>query len=396
MADSTINIKFDSAAGPGGSESSSSNQFLISVLERLNTTLSKLSSMKSTSGGINTNPSNNVGTIRSVNDLNDAKKRYQADSDNMMNEFRSLGNKIGSVIGNSIMTGVSATAIRLANNYATAVVGRATAQGNFAANAISGNANSSFGNYVSNLYDVERTRRINDHSAMQQGIYGTAGAVAGTVAGVGTGAVAGAVSGSKAGPLGTVGGAIKGASDGAGKGAAAGGALGYAYGTVQAAEGNADTTQRMMIQSALASRNAMASISQWSTGFSRFGMKMNNETIVPGDITDGAPIKVPLATQFQKRYGNSQNYNGIVNGIVPNLNVNPLDTGKAGDLGNVAQNLLKAGFAASDFAKITQQSAQYTAVTGKNLEQYSFLFSLPCPFRAASSPISKSCLSSTI
>lgn len=372
MADSTINIKFDTNAGLSGNESSSSNQFLINVLERLNTTLNKLSSINSNvAGGINTNPSNNIGTIRSINDLNDAKKRYQADNDQMINEFRSLGNKIGSVIGNSIMTGIGATAIRWANNVSTAIVGRAAAQGSFAGSAISGNANQAFGNYISNLYDIERTRRVNQNSLLYEGVAGTGGAIAGTLGGVGIGLLTGGISGSKAGPVGTIAGAVKGGMSGASKGAAFGGAAGYAAGTLAAAQGNADITQRMMIQSALASRDAMASISQWSTGFSRFGMRMGSQTIVPEDITHGAPITVPLATDFQRKYGNSQNYNGILNGIIPNLNTNPLDRGKTGDLNVVAQNLLKAGFAAGDFAKITQQSAQYTAITGKNIQQYS-------------------------
>lgn len=372
MADSTINIKFDTGASSGGSESSTSNQFLISVLERLNRTLDKLSSLGGgVSAGINTNSSNNIGTIRSINDLNDARKRYQADNDQMINEFRSLGNKIGSVIGNSIMTGIGATAIRWANNASTAIVGRAAAQGTFSASAINGSANQAFGNYISNLYDIERIRRVNQNSLLYEGAAGTAGAVAGTLGGVGVGMLAGGVSGGRAGPVGAIAGALKGGMSGASKGTAFGGAAGYAAGTLAAAQSNANITERMMIQSALASRNAMASISQWSTGFSRFGMRMGNQTIVPGDITHGAPITVPLATDFQRRYGNSQNYNGILNGIVPNLNTNPLDRSKTGDLNIVAQNLLKAGFAAGDFAKITQQSAQYTAITGRNIQQYS-------------------------
>lgn len=359
MADSTINIKFDTGS-TSNEGTSSSNQFLIGVLEKLNNTLGRLANMN---GALNTNPSNNVGTIRSLSDLDDAKRRYQSDNDRMINEFKSLGNKIGSVIGNSIMTGIGATAIRWANNTSTAIVGRAAAQGNFVASAIGGNANQAFGSYVNNLYEIERVRRVTENTLKYQGAAGTGGAIAGTL----TGVVAGGIAGAEGGPAGVIAGAIKGAS----KGAAFGGAAGYAAGTLKAADPNAEITRRMLIQGALASRDAMASLSQWQTGFSRFGLKMGQQTIVPSDVTHGAQITVPLATDFQRRYGQSQNYNAILNNIVPNLNTNPLDRNKTGDLGIVAQNLLKAGFAASDFAKITQQSAQYTAITGKNIQQYS-------------------------
>jgi hypothetical protein len=366
MADSTINIKFDTGAGSDNGSQSSSNQYLISVLDKLNNTLSRLSNMTNAKD-INTNPSNNVGAIGSINDLNDAKRRYQADYERMNTEFRNMGNKIGSLIGTSIMTGIAATTIRAANNYASSTIGRATAQGSFAASAIAGNANQNIGNYVSSLYDTERIRRVTQRNLEYEGGFGTGGALAGILAGAGAGAAVGSIGG----PIGGLVGALGGAVTGAVKGGAFGGSMGYAAGAAGAAQGNAEITQKMLLQSAIASRNASASISQWQTGFSRFGLKTGNETIVPSDVTHGSSISVPLATDFQKRYGGSQNYNNILNGIVPNLNTNPMDRSKTGDLNTVAQNLLKAGFAAGDFAKITQQSAQYTAITGRNIQQYS-------------------------
>jgi hypothetical protein len=353
MAD--INIRFDQGSNSTGG-ANGSNDYLIGILQKLNSTLDKLANAASKS-------SNAPSNIKSPYEM--VQKPFEQiskDFEKAVNDYNNSVSKklelIGNRMGSSLMTGALAGATVLATRYAgaetTAIIARATSRGSFAAAGIQGGANQEFGNYVGSYFDIEKNRRQNEHSAN----YEAAGAA--VAAGIATfitkSPAAGAAAASITGRL-------------IAKGAATLG--GYEAGKYFAAGGNALTEEQMLQQRALATSQANASVSQWRTGFSRFGLKMSQQEIASSQITGGAAISVPLAQEFENRYRGSQNYNAILNGIVPNLNTNPLDRGKTGDLNNVAQNFLKAGFAVGEFGKLTLQSAQYTAISGKNIEQFS-------------------------
>lgn len=338
MAD--INIKFDTT----GAGESSSQQYLINVLQRLNISIEKLASVsekpRPTTGADKAFTTTPKPFDAITKDFTKAVDAYNAQLDNALKNF---GNRLGSTLMTSTMAAVGVTAIRFANAESTAIVAKATSRGSFAGAAVEGRANETFGAYIGSFYSIEKNRQQEERTALYEGVATAVGTAVGSII-PGGGAIGGKL---------------------------LGGAAGYAAGKLLAASPNSETEQQMLIRGALASRDAMASVQQWRTGFSRFGLTNKEQTLVPADLNGGQPITAPLASDFQKRYGQSQNYNGILNGIVPNLNANPLDRGKTGDLDKTAQNFIKAGFAAGDFAKLTAQSSQYTAVTGRNIEQFS-------------------------
>jgi len=352
--DHNFNINV-TGSGSGGYDSST--QYLVNVLNKLNATLEKLSlnnknidstirdAKKFSPYDITQKPFQQVGRDfnSAVNDFNSATDRA----------LRDLGNKLGSVLATSALAAVGVTVNRLFNAETTAIMSRASATGVFGGAAIQGNANQSFGSYVSSLFDIERQRQIQRNLALGEGTGGFLGAAGG--------AVLGGLSALRSGNLSAITG-----------GAASGGAIGVGAGAYATARlVNADVERNMRIRAAFAERDAMAAVTEWKTGFSRFGLERTNRTLVPSEITGGSAITAPLSGAFQSRYGNSQNFNSILNNIVPFLQTNPLDSSKTGNLNTVAQNFLKAGYAAQDFAKLTIQGAQYQALTGKNLESFS-------------------------
>lgn len=351
MADITIQLE-----GLTGGDSSSS-QYLKSTLDKLNAAIDKLASTtdRMSSGGGGGDNSNRTPISP------DEAKNNQA--------WQQLGNKIGSVLATAVGVSLTAGIARYFNNQANAIMGRATAVGAFGAAAIAGNANSAFGNYASTLFSVEKARQIGNNNAAYESLYGLVGAAAGTgaaVAGKGIALLADQPELMDAF-------SVKG-------GAAAGGAIGAAYGKEQAAFKNAPIEVQMQIFGAIAKRRADASVSEWQTSFSRWDndptmmywdknrkkyVNRSSFLVAPGAITnDGRSINVPLNKAFEDKYGSSQNYNAILNGIIPYLNRSPMDS-KLGNLDVVAQKFLKAGISVEDFGTATMQATKYQAITAK-------------------------------
>lgn len=239
--------------------------------------------------------------------------------------------------GMSIATIIGATLKQFLDIQATSIMSRAENTGQFIQSAIQGNANKSFGGYVNSLFQTDKAKQ---QAMVQVGM--------GTVTG-GLGAIAGGV---LAGP----------------PGALAGYYIGSQLGNSLSAPQRAEIEKQQALKGALAERDAMASVSQWKTGFSRFGLARTNHEIVPGNITDsGNAINVPLSNEFQDKYGKSQNYNAIQNNISPYMQSSPLST----NLDKVAQNFLKAGFSAEEFSKLTTLGVKQQAMTGKDLLKFS-------------------------
>lgn len=274
------------------------------------------------------------------------------------------------------LAGVIATALgnltyRLATNQANAIMGTAVASGQFLKQAIAGNANGAFGAYAAEQVSVQRQKRIANQSTWSETGLGAIGGVFGTLIGAGLTAEFGGVGAEEGAVEGTALGKMFGKFLGRGSnklltvlGAGGLGATaGISGGKLIAANINQLTEQQMRIQEAMAQRMAEASVTQWKTPFARWGTPMSMTNI------PGTNLNVPISRQFEQRYGRSQNYNQILNNIAPYLNSNPLNAGT--NLDSVAQNFLKAGFAAQDFSRLTMQSAQYTAITGQNINKFS-------------------------
>lgn len=323
MADHNINIAF--AGGADSTPGGSSSQYLSDILQKLTTAINKLSDA--------------AGKANTTNPTSESKSDQSQPNP-------TIWDNIGKTIGVSIASTVALTLKRFLDVEASAIMGKATASGQFMASAIKGNANTSFGSYVSGLYQTDKAKS----QALAELPYQAAGGLLGSAVG------------SVLGPIGAIG----------------GGYVGTGIGDFFSANKKAEIEKQLQVKSAMAERDAMASVSQWKTGFSRFGIGKTNTEIVPGSLTDsGKAISVPLASEFQKMYGNdktgnpNQNFNAIQNNIAPYLQTNPLDKKGTGDLNSVAQNFLKAGFAAQDFAKLTIQSTQYQAQSGNNIQKFS-------------------------
>jgi hypothetical protein len=351
MAD--ININFSQESGEGFSA-----QYLNDTLQKLNAAIEKLANINGPSGGYGSSRSSapfantTSGMQTAVNEFNVAGEKALKD----------LGNKIGSVLSTAVGAAVTIGLARYFNNQATAIMGRATATGNFMSETVMGHGQQAFPGFVGALYNTERARQIANNQALYESIYGGAGSVAGGA----LGGIAGGIGGLAKGGVGS---AAAGAVGGIGKGAAAGGLTGAAYGAEKAAEVNSNIQKNMMIRAALAQRDALGAVTEWQTSFARWGNPMTAATLVPGALTDnGKPITAPMSSDFNNKYGGSQNFLPILQNIAPYLNTNP---NKAGDLDQVAQNFRKAGFAVADFGRLTLLGSQYQALTGKNLEDFS-------------------------
>ncbi len=332
-------------------ENSDSSQFLVDVLNKLNVALDKISSATTkTTSNPKINPKDTIFTSN-----NDPFKDITHSFENAVNEFnnasekalKDLGNKIGSVLG----TATTISIARYLNNEANAVMNRASAHGGFIAQSIGGNANQAFGNYVSSLFDIERQRKITENNIIAEGVGGAVGGIAS--------AVGGTLKDTKLPIIGGIGSALE-------KGGLGVAAIGASSGKLTVAKmTNQQIEQQMLAEGARAKLFAEASISQWKTGFSRFGLEMTNTQLVNPAISGTQNgISVPLQSEFINKYGKSQNFKAIQENIVPYLNTNPLES-KTGNLDKFAQQLLKAGFSISEFGRLTMQSSQYTAITGK-------------------------------
>lgn len=351
MPDINVNIKSTNTGGMG----STSTDYLTNVLNKLSAAVDKLSASKAgfNSGGNVPNSqdpfsktNNPMGEV--TNGFDNAVEEFNRAGERA---FRELGSRIGATLGTAITAAVGITVLRTLNNNANAIMGRASVSGNFIAEAIGGNANQAFGGYVSGLYDVERQRRIANTNALYEGVGWAVGAAGGAALSL----VAPELTLSSVGKL-----------------AAGGAAIGVGAGDYLAASTqNQYTEQEYLARAALAKKAANASISQWRTGFSRFGFEMTNHEIVPGNINGGRGVSVPLADSFNAKYDNprTQNYNAILNNIVPYMTSNPMDS-KNGNLDDIAQKFLKAGFSVNEFGKLTEQSTQYMMITGKNFNSF--------------------------
>ncbi len=334
-------IAMDAAQESGAG---SSDGYLKSILNRLDNTLQKLNT--SLDRAVGEGSLSGGGGVSSGG----SGKGFK---DNFTNIASTLGQGLGAAIG--------ITAARMFHNEATAIMARASNAGNFVASAIGGNANQQFGAYASQFVNIAAQRLMANNSALAQGVGGVAGGALGAAAGF-VGGVA-ADSPSAALTLGKM-------------GMTAGGAAGIGVGDYAAAKyANQYIQQQSLVIAARIQREANASVAQWHLGFSRWGNAMENKTLVPGAITGGADINAPLSKEFERRYGNSQNYNAILNNIVPNLAGNPLSA-RTGDLDKIAQRFLQAGYAVSDFGNLTRQANQYIAKTGKTFEDFSKLASI--------------------
>lgn len=324
MADHNFNINISGGGSVGSGSPDPSLNFMQNVLNRLTAAIDRLNQ--------------NIDKFARIND----DQQRQPSGSGPKDPVRELGD----IITKGIAAALSTTLFRLINNETQAIMGRAGASGSFMAATIQGNANNQFGNYVGQLWNVERTRQLSYNSIMGQGIGAAAGIAASAI---------------------PFGGLLAGVA-----GAGLGGIMG-SYGT--AALANSPLEQRYRIMQAISQRSAEASVSEWQTGFSRFGLRRSPYEIVPAGLTaNGRPLIANLSTEFQNQYGGSQNYNSILNNIVPYLqNGNILDRTKngPGNLDLVSQNFMKAGFSAAEFARLTIQGSQYQLLTGKNLQAFS-------------------------
>jgi len=336
MADHNVNVNFVGGSSFNGGDSS--NNFFISILNKLNATIDKLSN------SINAVKTENLGKTIYDQPKRNTFKNVGDGFNNAINEFnenfkqtskRNLETLTSTVIGT-----VGITALRLLNNEAQAIMSRATAQGGLIGATILGNANQVATNSLGNFFDIERQRQTSQNSTIAQSVGGGLGALLGIRFG------------------------LKGMTAGAVAGAGVGDYLSAKY-------FNQDTERDMLRKKAISQQNLLASQSEYTTGFSRFGVSTQLSNIASSDITGGANVYAPISQRFKGMYGNSQNYNAILSNIVPFLQNSPLNKNKTGDLNQTAQNFIKAGFDINDFSKLTVQSTQYQALTGKNLQKFS-------------------------
>lgn len=335
MADITIDVRkvgYSDGNNIDTTGSTSTTNFLKSTLdkltssiEKLNVSISKLSSTE-----------NKLPSVSPKTEPNPQEH----------NIFRNLGTILGASAGIAMTTAIA----RIFNNQANAIMGRAQATGQFLTDTLSGNANAGLGNYVSSLYTVEKARKIGNNNAIYESLYGFGGSVLGAV----TGGLAG-----DGNPL-----AIK-------AGAAAGGGIGASIGKEMAAFKNYPIEIQMQFLGALNKRYANAANSEWQTDFSRWETPADQSslTLASSKLTGGNAIKVNLSKAFEQKYAGSQNYDAILNGIVPYMNTNPLSS-KAGDLDKLAQTFLKSGIAVQDFGKATLQATQYQQLGAKSAQEF--------------------------
>jgi len=341
MADSKIDINFVAS----GVDSGGSNDVLVSVLNKLNLTLEKLSA---------SNPLNKASAVNATGATKDADKTISEMASANDKAIREMGTKIASTLTTAISAAITITTMRVTANDNAATMGRATAAGRFMADAVAGNANSSFGNYVNELWGVAKTNKQANNSAEQEGLYGGIGATVAKVVSTGVGAV-NKTAGNVVDEVATYFGA----------------GLGASYGATQATKGNALTEQEYMLRGAEMKRYADASVSQGKTAFSRWGGSTYSQQLAASSMTaSGKAINVDLQKEFTNMYGKSQNFKAIQENIAPYMNKSPLsDTN--GNLDKVSENFLRAGFAVGDFSRLTTQASQYAALTGKNLQDFS-------------------------
>lgn len=332
MASIDINLHGIGSDISGGGGSSS--DFLQNILRKLDTTIEKLNS-------------NIQKSATNIEKNNLAGQSAGAPINRVANEF-------GSTMGTALAVAVGGSILRGFNNQANAIMNRASNAGGFMASAIQGNATQNFGSYASRYVGIEAQRVIANNNAIAEGVGGLAGA---TVGAIGAGALA------LADPAAAF--AIK-------KAAIGGGATGFGVGDYAAAKYyNQFIQQQSMVQAAEVERKANETSSQWRVGFGRFGLDMSNQQILSAAFTGKNPIMAPMALAFEQRYGSSQNFNAIQNNIAPYLPAGTNLLSHSTGLDRVAQNFLKAGFAVSDFSKLTLQSSQYQAITGKNIKSFS-------------------------
>lgn len=318
-----INIKFStsssSGSGAGGVSEMAGYQRLVDTLNKLNDTLGKITNGQ-------------LGTPK------EEKPKEEKPKD-------STSTVIMNNLARGFVAGMGVYLSRFLEAESTAIMGRATTRGQFAASGIAGKSSENFGSYIGSLFAVEKSRQQTENMGLYEGA-GIAGAtaLAKVLPGGGlTGMIAKA---------GLVYGGLK---------------LGQYAGSGQSSK----IEEQMLLDQAMATRQADASISQWKTAFSRFGMHTTPTQIVSGAYNEGKPIKVPLAQEFENQYGKSQNYNAILNNIVPYLTSHPLDKTKTGNLDQMAQNFNKAGISVAEFGRATMLASQYTAISGKTAEQFS-------------------------
>src|ERR1700761_9438088 len=134
-----INIQFSNAdSGINSGIGSGSSEFLVSILNKLNSTLDKLANIQAKN-------SEQTAQKSSDRDLTKANKAIENIANTYETSISNLTSKLSSTIGTSIAIGVGATALRILSNETTAVMSKATNAGNFVAQAIVGNANQAFG-----------------------------------------------------------------------------------------------------------------------------------------------------------------------------------------------------------------------------------------------------------
>ncbi len=339
MSDHNINVSFSADAvnsqayGEGGSYNQHLNNILTQLLEAINK--------------LNVN-------------INNIKSKEPKKPTESYDPSKAIATSIGTAVAGVL----TATLKRLLDTQANAIFARASSSGQFMASAIKGGANENFGTYASSLFQYEKVRQQQNVSSRVSAVLGIGGAL--------IGGAAGAVLGSALPGIGTAAVGAKGAAAGAALGTAAGAYLAPKLGeNILSVEERSKIEKELAVKGALAERDAMASVSQWKTGFSRFGLQKTNSEIVSGNFTDnGKPINVPLSREFQNQYGKSQNFDAIQNQIAPYLQTNPLDKMNTGDLDKVAQDFLKAGFAVEEFSKLTILGTRQQAMIGGNLNKF--------------------------
>ena len=382
MADINITHSWadgEPGGGSGGGASDSSADRLGALLERLEASMDRLNLSLALfaerivpgltpdgSGGSNSKGAEDV-----------AKTFWQNFKQEMSKQWGSMGPQM---VG-TVVAGATITAARYMNNKANQIQALGGLTGEFISSNLRGEASQNIDSYIKGAYASKSQYEQNQNTNFHEGMGATLGAlVTGAVSGSaalmsaevgaaigtailpGVGTVAGSLIG---GAVGYLGGSYAG-------GAITGGLLGGAGGKLAASSDNADTQIEYAIKAQMAANDARAADIQWQNSYSRWGNPMTNTDL--GMPVNGSSLQVPIDNALKQMYGpgtkNEQNYNQVTE-LAPYLTTDPLSPTKTGDLGQAIQNFKQAGYDIKDLGKISAQSAQYVALGGKNINEFS-------------------------
>ena len=280
-------------------------------------------------------------------------------------DFKAALSSVTEQVAGTIAAGAVITGARYMNNKANQITAVAGLTGEYLTANMRGEANSDLDSYIKSIYSSQSQYLQQQNTALHEGAYGTGGAIAGGVMSVALSTIGNVVTGHEVD-------AVKGLLTGSTytKGAVAGGTLGAAYGKLSATDQNQRIELSYAMTGQIAANRAHAAQTEWGTSYSRWGSSMSR-----GGIMDDLGVSYDKHLEQMYGYGtkNGQNYNQVVD-FSKYLTVNPLDQSKTGDLGQAIQNFKQAGVSVGDLGKVAIQTAQYQAMTGKTVQDFSKVY----------------------